>query len=326
MRLVFVLVLCAAVAYAQRKPVIGILSQANIRNYNGRGTGVSYIAASYVKYLESAGARVVPILINQRPEYYDKLFANLNGVLFPGGQSTSLTSGYANAGRILHEKAVKANLERDYFPIWGTCLGFQLLASLAAQKVKPRIVQPDNLLITCDNLNTKTSLTLAHRFDELRSKTKMFSNLNLRLFDVLRDDDVTYNYHRRCLTRGNLKKSGLDKLFKVISTNNDKRGMEYISTMERLDLPFFGTQFHPEKNEFETGAQIPQGPKATLAAQYFGNFFVNEARKSPHKFTISKQEQERLNIKLISNYRPEQGRPPCPFQQIYFFPRGPIRN
>ena len=42
------------------RPVIGILSQ----QYQDNSLEV-YIAASYVKFLESAGARVVPILTNQ---------------------------------------------------------------------------------------------------------------------------------------------------------------------------------------------------------------------------------------------------------------------
>jgi hypothetical protein len=37
-------------------PVIGVLTQDSFGNY-----GKSYIAASYIKFLESAGARVVPI-------------------------------------------------------------------------------------------------------------------------------------------------------------------------------------------------------------------------------------------------------------------------
>lgn len=59
------------------KPHSGVLAQgssSSIKKY-----GSSYIAASYIKYLESAGARVVPILVNQTDEYYGNIFKSLNG-------------------------------------------------------------------------------------------------------------------------------------------------------------------------------------------------------------------------------------------------------
>jgi hypothetical protein len=41
--------------------------------------------ASYVKYFESSGARVVPIILGEDWDItYDKL-TKLNGVVFPGG-------------------------------------------------------------------------------------------------------------------------------------------------------------------------------------------------------------------------------------------------
>lgn len=44
------------------------------------------------------------------------------------------TSGYSKAGSILFDLAMEANNNGDYFPIWGTCLGFELLLYLAAGK------------------------------------------------------------------------------------------------------------------------------------------------------------------------------------------------
>lgn len=35
--------------------------------------------------MESAGARVVPILLDREPSYYDNLVQSVNGLLFPGG-------------------------------------------------------------------------------------------------------------------------------------------------------------------------------------------------------------------------------------------------
>ncbi|XP_059662747.1 gamma-glutamyl hydrolase 2-like isoform X2 [Cornus florida] len=73
------------------RPVIGILTHPG-DGASGRlnnDTNASYIAASYVKFVESAGARVIPLIYNEPPEIlYNKL--NLvNGVLFTGGWAKS---------------------------------------------------------------------------------------------------------------------------------------------------------------------------------------------------------------------------------------------
>jgi gamma-glutamyl hydrolase len=52
------------------RPVIGILSHPG-DGASGRlsnATNASYIAASYVKFVESAGARVIPLIYNESPD------------------------------------------------------------------------------------------------------------------------------------------------------------------------------------------------------------------------------------------------------------------
>ena len=53
-------------------------------NYKAHGYK-SYIAASYVKFVEMAGARAVPVLLDQSDEYYMRVFQGTNGMLVPGG-------------------------------------------------------------------------------------------------------------------------------------------------------------------------------------------------------------------------------------------------
>ncbi|XP_006818029.2 gamma-glutamyl hydrolase-like [Saccoglossus kowalevskii] len=62
---------------AHDKPIIGVLSQKTDEEKAFYGN--TYIAASYVKFLESSGARVVPILVNQSNSYYQHLFNSING-------------------------------------------------------------------------------------------------------------------------------------------------------------------------------------------------------------------------------------------------------
>ena len=54
-------------------------------------------------------------------------------------------------------------------------------------------------------------------------------------------------------------------------------GIEFISSTEHRVYPFYGVQFHPEKNAFEwTIESIPHSADAILVEQFYGNFFVNE--------------------------------------------------
>lgn len=52
-------------------------------------------------------------------------------MLIPGGATYfNQSNGYADAGQHIFEIAKKLNDEGDYFPIFGTCLGFELLIIL----------------------------------------------------------------------------------------------------------------------------------------------------------------------------------------------------
>ena len=76
------------------RPIIGILAQelsSSLEPWYPDKT--SYIGAAYVKYIEQAGARVVPVLINQTEEYYDTIFRSTNGLLIPGGAVSIVDSG-----------------------------------------------------------------------------------------------------------------------------------------------------------------------------------------------------------------------------------------
>ncbi|KAF7653668.1 hypothetical protein LDENG_00079840, partial [Lucifuga dentata] len=137
------------------RPVIGVLAQENLPG-DQFARGSSYIAASYVKYLEGAGARVAPVRINQTDEEYVKTFSSINGLLLPGGNVDIQTSQFSRAAKIFYNLALKANDAGDYFPIWGTCQGFQQLSVLTAQK---------NLLTLTDTKAVALPLTFTTGFD-----------------------------------------------------------------------------------------------------------------------------------------------------------------
>ncbi|XP_051167679.1 gamma-glutamyl hydrolase A-like [Leptopilina boulardi] len=273
------------------QPIIGILSQELIPGLYENYTKLynSYIAASYIKFVEGAGAQAVPIWIGQNDSYYEDIMSKINGIIFPGGDvNFNCTDGYADAGEKIYKIAKKYNNNGDYFPILGICLGFELLTYLTANRVEHR----ENCFSECQ--------AIPLNFTEDFNKSYMFGNTPENVIEILKTENVTANYHTYCLTKANFEKVNLTNYLRIMSLNYDKNGLEFISTIEDKKYPFYGLQFHPEKNDYEwaKGRGIPHGKNATIIQQYFANFFINEARNNLHKFNDKNEEKNTL----IYNY------------------------
>lgn len=127
------------------------------------------------------------------------------------------------------------------------------------------------------------------------------------------------------MTRENFTLHGLDDDWRILATNEDKRGLEFISVFESKDYPFYGIQFHPEKNLFEfiTGKNIPHSLNSALISQYFANFFVEQTRKNEHSFHDWQSEQNAL----IYNYNASFiGLQNSSYEQIYAFKQTDYKN
>lgn len=66
------------------RPVVGVFLLPSLtEGYDSKEW--SYIGGSYIKYLENAGAIVVPIKYDYDTNTLDYLLDRINGILFPGG-------------------------------------------------------------------------------------------------------------------------------------------------------------------------------------------------------------------------------------------------
>ncbi|XP_012676780.2 gamma-glutamyl hydrolase-like [Clupea harengus] len=280
------------------RPIIGVLAQ---EVYNPPPKQNSYIAASYVKFLEAAGARVVPVLINQNEEEYKQLFKSINGILLPGGGVDLVSSGYAKAAGIFYRLAIEATSQGDYFPVWGTCLGFEQL-----------------LVLTCgENLLSRTNtsgVSLPLQFTKDAMESRLFKDFPPALMTALATEDITENSHTWSISvEAFMKNEELKKFYKILSTNTDGN-TEFVSTMEAYSYPVYATQWHPEKNAFEwSKPYYPHTPSAIETTFHMAHFIVNEAKKSFHSFGSKDEEQKHL----IYNYNPVFTG--ATFQQMYFF-------
>lgn len=84
MKVLIFLLCCLALGIAQlpsQAPVIGIFTQTHTDTATSK---TSYIAASYVKFIEMSGAQVVPIYSFADTSAVLAQLSKINGVLFPG--------------------------------------------------------------------------------------------------------------------------------------------------------------------------------------------------------------------------------------------------
>ncbi|KAJ0023473.1 hypothetical protein NQD34_003372 [Periophthalmus magnuspinnatus] len=285
------------------RPIIGILAQENLPK-DPSPHGTSYIAASYVKYIESAGARVVPIRINRTDVEYVKLFNSINGLLLPGGDVNIETSQFTQTAKTFYKLAIKANDAGDYFPVWGTCQGFQQLSVLTANK---------NLLTHTDT----EAVALPLSFTPVAQTSRLFRHFPKGLLHTLSQENITGNFHSWSLSMLNYSRNAnLKRFYKVLSTNTDGK-LEFISTMEAYRYPFYAVQWHPEKSPFEwiNKPGMAHSASAVQTSFYTASFFVSEARKNQHRFS-SKDEEEKA---LIYNYTPYFKSSDFYFVQNYYF-------
>ncbi|XP_061926241.1 zgc:171566 [Entelurus aequoreus] len=295
---------CSAARIPQlnQRPIIGVLAQ-QVLPFDHNATGSSYIAASYIKYLESAGARVVPIRVNHTEEEFAKIFSSINGLLLPGGDVDIQNSPHTRAAKILYKLALKANDDHDYFPIWGTCQGFQQLTVLTANK---------HLLTLTDTKGVVLPLT----FTPDASSSRLFRDFPKDLMNSLAQENITSNFHKWSLSLQNFSQNAkLKKFYKVLSTNTDGK-KDFISTMEAYNYPFYGVQWHPEKTPFEWVDKpgMVHSPSAVRASFYTASFFVSEAMKSQHSFSSPAEEEQAL----IYNFPPIFKGANAIFVQIYY--------
>jgi len=116
-------------------PLIGILTQPSSWVSLYDSGEFSYIAASYIKAIEASGAQVIPIKYDWDDAKFQEVFEGLNGLLLPGGGTDLVQEGnesiqltpYGEVGKKLLKMAMDINDNGVYFPVWGTCLGFELM-------------------------------------------------------------------------------------------------------------------------------------------------------------------------------------------------------
>ena len=213
----------------------------------------------YPQWVAAAGGRVVPIRYDAPPAELARLFRSVNGVLFTGGETDIrlLNSTYMLAAKQLFDLAAQAHASGDHVPLWGTCMGFQTLAILAAGRADALTSRG----FDADGISLPLVWTAAYRSQFARGlatangvpSAEEPTAQNTPALAYLTNENITTNLHHDGVEPSSFTRiKALGEFFAVVSTNRDLKGKEFVSTMEAASgAPIYGTQWHPERNAYQ---------------------------------------------------------------------------
>jgi len=297
----------------------------------------TYVAASYVKWLEDGGARSIPIPFDASASLVEDILGQVDGVLFPGGGSP-LPSSAINIWQLLHSEkyyySVEENGLSDRIPLWGTCLGMEFIVQLAAGSIEKEHKYNVNRSILEDGYDSSNiSLPLLNV-----DRTGLYHPDYI--YDIVTGYNVTMNNHHLGISPQRFRNNfGLSRRFDITSINYDRNGKPFVSTIEpskrsTRELPYstkpppvYGVQYHPEKNTHEYGfyphttdpyEAIDHSPEGITFSHYEAKFLVNLARENVQ----NKMQSTKINgVGRSKNQYLNKYNKPDLYPLIYTYPR-----
>ena len=131
--------------------------------------------------------------------------------------------GYYEHAIKFFQWAKDANDKGDYFPVWGTCLGFETLHVIQGGE-RPEILSGGF---------SAEDITIPLEFVGNPRESRLLKDMPDELLKSLGEEPVTYNHHQAGVTPETYgKENSLDKFFQIISTNKDQDGRCFVSTVE----------------------------------------------------------------------------------------------
>jgi len=312
------LLLLLALLYCSRcqnlRPIIGILAEPKL---DGPGTDPkhSHFPGEYVRWLSQAGSRVAVLRYDMPEATLKFLFNSLNGILFTGGEDTLLLdTPYYQAALKIFNWAIEANGKGNYFPLWGTCQGFQLLSVLGSGG--------DESVLLRNHYNSY-NYSIPIDLTPEAATSRLLKGLRPETIETLTHKNATMNLHfNGVLPTSYQTNLQLSKMFKLISMNVDRDGVPFGSTMEGREFPFYATQWHPERNQFDWGTRenLDKSPDALRAMQDLSDFFVSETRKNFNRFPSVAEETENLIFNWIPVFTGANATSSFPSEETFIFP------
>eukprot|EP00752_Nemacystus_decipiens_P006649 g5977.t1 len=260
-----------------------------------------YVKAAYVNWLASAGVRSLPIRYDATPQEIKPILDGVNALLLPGG-NPPVTEG----ARWAVQYAKGLNDNGDFFPVWGTCLGWEWMAESFAGGYP--IISFD---FDAENFTQPLGLLPD------AATSRMLSGFPSELLVKMATEPLATNAHHKGVAPLDMMISGLGDMFRVVAINADKKGVRtYVSMVEAFDYPMYGLQWHPEKSQFDWGLDpdgtphhvISHTKDAVEVSQMLAFFFASETRRNGHSFAdITEWEPQMFHNRQVTPSGPKDG-------------------
>jgi gamma-glutamyl hydrolase len=218
------------------------------------------------------------------------MLGQVNAVLFTGGElHLQFNLSYVLVAQHIVRHAIQS---KDHFPLWFTCMGFQMISAIIAE---------DIAVIKLNQFDSEGLALNLEITEEGRLNSRMLRGASEEMINVMINQPVTSNlHHDGVLPESFENNQNLKEFFRVISLNKDRKGTPFVSTIEGRNVPLYGVQWHPERPQFDwttdfsANQRIPHESITVPLMQYFANFFVSEARRNDRKFSSFEAEQNAL--------------------------------
>ena len=179
---------------------------------------------SYVDWFEQKGISVLPIPFDtKQPDLY---FRMVNGLFLPGTDR-----GYdVKNDAFMHTLRIFIELSKqkgEYFPIWGTCFGMEVLLDVIGG---------------CPTLkHYPAEGYYPIRMTRDASHSRLIGSFPPSYLRHLEQTPSTLQNHEYGIAIKDMKKG-----FSVLATSLDEYGREYVAIIESKKYPIYAVQFHPE--------------------------------------------------------------------------------
>jgi gamma-glutamyl hydrolase len=236
---------------------VGILTMPQKMGSDEKGAE-PFIINNNVKWFTDRGIDILPIPYNTKSP--EKFMGRIHGLYLQGGPVYN--ADYMKTAVRFIDLAVAANKKGEYFPVWGTCHGFQTLI----MKFGEMDLNGRRLGYFDARSNYRSNVHITRRGDGsqlVRSWPKWFKGY------LEKGNNVYFANMRGITPEAFMGDDVLRRAFTIVGISLDRDKKRFVSIIEaKKGLPFYGTQFHPE---------------AVPTLEPFRSFFVDEILKNHKK-------------------------------------------
>ena len=202
--------------------------------------GDSYIASSHIDWLNSQGVEIliIPYDTKTPEDYFNKCHALYlpSGGAFAGTQMT-----YYRCCKRLLKLAMNENDKGNFFPVWGCCMGFQQMLILADGN--------DNVDTFLQKFDSYDNYFTNINFTDEGKKSRFVNGISKRIYNKMATKKSTVNNHKLGISPRKFNANPrVSSFYKNVGTSKDRKGREFVAIIEAYHYPFWGVQWHPERN------------------------------------------------------------------------------